>query len=80
MMKVWAIFSIENNYYQPDNNLVKLYRDKPTFEQLLRHFFESRDISEIEEIYLIGIVEMLRGGEYEDINRTSYRLELVNVE
>lgn len=33
-MKVWAIFSIENEYNQPKNNLVKLYKNKPTMQQL----------------------------------------------
>jgi len=33
-MKVWAIFSIENEYNQPENNLVKLYKEKPTVGQL----------------------------------------------
>lgn len=33
-MKVWAIFSIENEYNQPKNNLVRLYKNKPTVRQL----------------------------------------------
>lgn len=33
-MKVWAIFSIENEYNQPENNLEKLFKDKPTMKEL----------------------------------------------
>ena len=30
----WALFSIENNYDQPDNNLVAIWKSKPTIAQL----------------------------------------------
>lgn len=32
---VWCLFSIENQYYQPDNNLEGVWLEKPDLEQLL---------------------------------------------
>lgn len=78
-MKAWAIFSIENNYYQPDNNLVALYKDKPTFEQLLSRFANGRELGELEEYEIIGIVSLLSGGKYKTFD-CEYRLEEVEME
>jgi len=77
-MKVWAIFSIANNYDQPDNNLEKLYRNKPTFEQLLIFLHGETPIAELEEYQLIDLVNMLQGKETE-FKSDSYRLEEVEV-
>lgn len=33
-MKIWALFSIKNNYDQPENNLVAWWVNKPSFEVL----------------------------------------------
>ncbi|MDM8212805.1 hypothetical protein QUW13_02810 [Enterococcus hirae] len=33
-MKIWAIFSVDNEYDQPENNLVKLFKNKPDFSDL----------------------------------------------
>lgn len=31
---IWALFSVENNYDQPENNLVAWWSDKPSFDEL----------------------------------------------
>ena len=33
-MKIWALFSIANDYDQPDNNLVAWWQNKPKIEVL----------------------------------------------
>lgn len=33
-MKIWCLFSIANNYDQPDNNLVVWWVNKPNFKTL----------------------------------------------
>lgn len=77
-MKVWAIFSIENDYNQPDNNLVVLYKNKPNFEQLFKRFSRQRELGELEEYEIVGIVGMLSGNTY-DFCGAEYRLEEVEV-
>ena len=77
-MKVWAIFSIDNDYNQPDNNLVALYKEKPTFEQLLKRFYDSSELRDLEEYEIIGIVGLLSGKEY-NFCSVRYRLEEVEV-
>lgn len=77
-MKVWALFSIENQYDQPENNLEKLYMRKPTFEQLIKKLYGSINISELEESQLVDAVMLLKGervrsGDFE------YRIEEVEV-
>lgn len=61
MEKVWAVFSITDEYYQPDNNLVILYKQKPSFEQLVDLLFKGRKIEELSEDELIWTVDLLRG-------------------
>lgn len=33
-MKIWAMFSVDNNYDQPPNNLIAWWPAKPTLEQV----------------------------------------------
>lgn len=78
-MTVWAILSIENNYDQPDNNLEKLYKNKPTIEQLKTFFFEDSPIEELEEDHIFFLVDILKGKESRFSN-TDYRIEKIEVE
>lgn len=32
---IWCLFSVENEYNQPENNLVAWWNDKPTIEMIL---------------------------------------------
>lgn len=36
---VWGLFKIENQYYQPDNNLEMLWNTKPTKEDIARDYY-----------------------------------------
>ena len=78
-MTVWALFRIENNYDQPDNDLQKLYKNKPTFEQVLSHFFPEAILSDIQEDHLIAAVMLLKG-ERVKLFGDEYRIEEVEVE
>lgn len=33
-MQIWCLFSVDNNYDQPENNLVAWWKDKPSFDQV----------------------------------------------
>ena len=35
-MKIWCLFHIDNNYDQPDYNLVCFWQDKPTVEMICK--------------------------------------------
>lgn len=78
-MTVWALFRIANNYDQPENDLQKLYKNKPTFEQLLGYFFPGTILSEIQEDFLISVVMLLKG-ERVHLFGDEYRIEEVEVE
>lgn len=78
-MKVWAIFSIENQYYQPENNLEKLYKSKPSYEQLVDFFFsQTENLTEQEDM---DIRRILSGEEVRPLNEygADYRIEEVEV-
>lgn len=36
MNTIWALFSVENNYDQPDDNLVAWWAEKPSFDTLAK--------------------------------------------
>lgn len=77
-MKVWALFSIENQYYQPDNNLEKLFVQKPTLEVLMKQIIGTTDLNDMREMDIIALVEILKGNEGR-INGYDYRIEEVKV-
>lgn len=77
-MKVWALFSIENQYDQPDNNLVKLYKDKPSFETLATLLFPNDSFRELSDEQIAKIEKILRGDEAR-IFDFDYRIEKVEV-
>ena len=45
MKTVWCVFSVENNYDQPDNNLEAVFLSKPDYEELVCIF--NSEIAEI---------------------------------
>ena len=76
-MEVWAVFSIAKEYYQPDNNLIILYENKPSFEQLKELLYKGEGIEDLEDEQLISIVELLKGETF--TGYSTYRLEKVKV-
>lgn len=77
-MTIWAIFSIANEYDQPNNNLENLYKNRPTFEQLSRFFFEDMELDEENMIDLDLILEGNEIGVHGKYG-IKYRLEEVEV-
>lgn len=77
-MELWALFSEENEYNQPRNNLKKLYKNKPSFEVLIHQFYGETPLSDLEEEDIINVVRVLQGDEMRFSN-TDYRLETVEV-
>lgn len=76
-MKVWAIFSIENEYNQPKNNLIRLYKEKPTVRQLNTWWCEYVD----ERYDKQELLKQLVSGKSVRFNQygAEYRIEEVEV-
>lgn len=69
-----ALYSTENDYNQPPNNLVALFRNKPSLEKLGSYFggFPSSDDSKT-----LDIVKLWTMDHEVRIGNTDYRLEEV---
>jgi hypothetical protein len=75
-MKIWCLFSVDNNYDQPNNNLVAWWQKKPTLECL----FDTLEIKMgANDDHTVAVVKVWTG-EFEQVGYggTSYRLEEVN--
>lgn len=77
-MKVYAIFSIANNYDQPENNLEILFQNKPNFEGLRTFFFDQLSIDELRDSDIMFLVDLMRGKSVR-LDDTDYRIEEVTV-
>lgn len=67
-MKIWCLFSILNEYDQPDNNLVAWWATKPTFDVLAQALdFASSEPNE-------RVWRVLKGQEVSIIGGCDYRL------
>ena len=77
-MKVYAIFSIANNYKQPENNLEILFQNKPNFENLKTFFFYQLSIDELRNSDIMFLVDLMRGKSVR-LDGTEYRIEEVTV-
>lgn len=68
LKEIYGLFSIANNYDQPDNNLVILWDELPSFHE----------IADVIDICESDYDSLMRGEEIEDdVTHTSYRLQLV---
>lgn len=69
---IWALFSVENNYDQPNNNLIAWWTEKPTFEILAGMMgveFKSDEV-------ILAVVKCHQSEEVR-LNNTDYRLEYI---
>ncbi len=73
-MSIWCLFSVENNYDQPENNLVAWWNQKPTIEKLAEGM--DMEIGEDDEITVL-IVNVWSKGRGTAPGGTRYRLEPV---
>lgn len=73
-MKIWCVFSIANNYDQPDNNLVGWFQQKPTIHRLAEFMkinFATADQEQI--LFITGLWQ----GHSVKYNDTTFNLEEV---
>jgi len=70
--KIWCLFSVENNYDQPDYNLVAWWYQKPNKVQLVWAMNIDAMCSAEETTRLTSAV---LDGEHTDWNNATYRLE-----
>lgn len=77
-MPIWAIFSVKNDYNQPDNNLEKWYKNKPTFDVLLSFFYKDTALSDLNNNQINDLDKLLDGNRV-NIFGDEYRLEVVEV-
>lgn len=57
--RIWCLFSVENNYDQPDHNLAAWWVTKPSLEKLAIHLGHPLDKASDEHI--VRIVEIWKG-------------------
>ena len=74
-MKIWCLFSVDNNYDQPPNNLVCWWKEKPTIEQVAGGMSIAFPSKEDEKT--LAVVNVWGGKGARDFN-TDYRLEEID--
>lgn len=72
MKEIWCLFSIDNNYDQPENNLVCFWHEKPSIETLCKTLGLNMTNDE-EIVQAVGIFT----GKNIFIRRVEYRLQSV---
>ena len=68
----WFIFTVDNNYDQPPNNLLWWSYTKPSIDELSKAVM-NRPLADLDDKYIIHIVNMFRGEEVR-IDETTYRM------
>lgn len=77
MMEVWMLFSVDNNYDQPENNLVAWWKDKPTFDQLAKALGRGQFPCQTDEATLY-VVNLWQGADKQEYpGGTRYRLQQI---
>ena len=76
MESIWCLFSVVENYNQPNNNLVAWYSEKPTISTLAHSVF-NRSIEELSDSEIILVANLSKGTRVKDNWYTEYRLEQV---
>lgn len=74
--KIWCLFSVENNYDQPANNLDAWWWNKPSIERLAAYL--NCPLDQATDIQVVAIVDIWRGeGSEFGVGGTRFRLEEV---
>lgn len=73
-MKIWCVFSIDNNYDQPSNNLVGWFQQKPTVHKLAE--FLKINFSTATQEQILFVTGIWQGNEIR-YNETNFRIEEV---
>ena len=74
-LAIWCLFSIENNYDQPDNNLVAFWHSKPSIEKIAEALGVKMDEAADEAI--ITIVNIYAGKGECRFDNTDFSLNTV---
>ncbi|WP_037500590.1 hypothetical protein [Sphingomonas jaspsi] len=76
MNKIWCLFSVANNYDQPDNNLEAWWPEKPSLETFSA--LMGKPLGDGDDDWLVAIVQIWAGkGNKLPHDDTRYRLEEV---
>ena len=77
-MNIWCLFSVDNNYDQPNNNLVIWFNEKPTLD-LLAKTLADKPLGELPEDQIVQVVGVWTGKGDGKVgwSDTHYRLEEV---
>lgn len=78
MTKIWCLFSIANEYDQPDNNLVAAFEAKPQIQDLAKILFDY-SLEALKDDQIIGLVDILKGEEYRRYGNHDIRLEEIEL-
>jgi hypothetical protein len=74
-MKIWCLFSVDNNYDQPENNLVCWWQEKPSLETLF--IILGIKMGENDE-HTVQVVQVWTGKDIQaGFEQIRYRLEQV---
>ncbi len=74
MKSIWCLFSVDNEYCQPDNNLIAWWSEKPSIETI-KSFIDPGWACE-HALYNDTILKIV-GGMPARITNTDYRLDVV---
>lgn len=89
-MEVWGLFSIENNYDQPENNLEKLFKREPSLETIINFFYGDTTPISLTSVVdtdpknldpdQLNVMQAITDGGEGRVDNKDYRLELIQVE
>lgn len=73
---IWCLFSIDNNYDQPEHNLVRYWTRKPSIEEVATYIYGKDAMSSDESI--MKSVQMWKGQSTQrTLGDTAYRVQFV---
>ena len=73
--KIWCLFSVSNDYDQPDHNLVCWWADKPSIDAVSK-IVCGKQLTELTDESILVVVGIVRGDKC-DFDGCEYRLEEV---
>ena len=74
-MAIYCLFSVYNDYDQPDFNLEDYFYDNPSLNDISNLIY-TRDLEHLSDDAILAVVSIKKGEETR-INNTDYRLEKV---
>lgn len=77
MKTIWCLFSVENNYDQPSNNLICAWEDKPGLEVLSNAL--GMDFAQLNDKDIVAVVKVWVDEGGARIWNTDYRLQEIEL-